>query len=235
MWLFSQEGDVMFKDTIYRRSYTSPYVVKVPRSNHVYCMMWGNARGGTSVNEEFSLATSLLKRENVLSDSLYFFSDTISTMGEESSLCVKPSKEFATVDIYLQGWIGLDFDVNMELVCGSSGFYVDGSFYQGEVSCCMHVFDLGDYFSHFRGRILRQADTEHLVLSLLIKELNIDGSIGQTVIDNDIPIGRYLEEHGYNIQNADMPDITVDVDYSYNSLIVKAEDWTAQYNLVEEI
>ena len=39
MWLFSQEGEVMFKDTIYRRSYTSPYIVEVPRNSNVNCLM----------------------------------------------------------------------------------------------------------------------------------------------------------------------------------------------------
>ena len=235
MWLFSQEGEVIFKDTIYRRSYTSPYVVEVPRNSKVQCLMWGNARGGTYVEEEFSMSTSLVKRDSVMSDSLFFYKDYISTMGENSSFTVMPSKEFATVDIYLQGWVGIDFDSEMKLVCASSGFYVNGEFYPGEVACNMQVFDLGDYYSHFRGRILRQADTENIMLSLRIWKLEINGSPGDTVVDMDIPIGRYLDENGYDIQSIDMQDITIGVDYSYNRLLVKAEDWEATYTLVEEI
>lgn len=235
MWLFSPSGELLFKDTVYRRSYSSPYVVEVPRNTGVQCLLWGNARGGTSLNESFSLYTSLQHLPGLPADSLFFSTDTISTMGEESSLKVVPHKEFATVDICLQGWIGVDFDASMELVCGTQGFYVDRRFLAGNVSSNMKLFDMGDYYTQFRGRILRQPDTENIILSLLIKKREIDGSIGETLIDKDIPIGKYLEENGYDMHTLHMSDIVMDVDYSYTSLVIKAEDWEATYSLNEEI
>ena len=235
MWLFSPSGELLFKDTVYRRSYSSPYVVEVPRNTGVQCLLWGNARSGTSLNESFSLYTSLQHLPGLPADSLFFSTDTISTMGEESSLKVVPHKEFATVDICLQGWIGVDFDASMELVCGTQGFYVDRRFLAGNVSSNMKLFDMGDYYTQFRGRILRQPDTENIILSLLIKKREIDGSIGETLIDKDIPIGKYLEENGYDMHTPQMSDIVMDVDYSYTSLVIKAEDWEATYSLNEEI
>ena len=169
MWLFSPSGELLFKDTVYRRSYSSPYVVEVPRNTGVQCLLWGNARGGTSLNESFSLYTSLQ---------------------------------------HLPG---------------------------GNVSSNMKLFDMGDYYTQFRGRILRQPDTENIILSLLIKKREIDGSIGETLIDKDIPIGKYLEENGYDMHTPQMSDIVMDVDYSYTSLVIKAEDWEATYSLNEEI
>lgn len=235
MWLFSPEGKLLFKDTVYRRSYSSPYIVEVPRNTKVQCLLWGNARGGTSLNELFSLSTSLLHKGGEAADSLYFSTDTISTMGEESSLKVHPRKEFATVDICLQGWIGVDFDASVEIVCGTQGFYVDRRFLRGDVTSTMKLYDMGDYYTQFRGRILRQPDPENVILSLLIRKLEIDGSVGEILVDKDIPIGKYLEENGYDMHTPDMPDIVMGVDYSYTNLVIKAEDWEATYSLNEEI
>lgn len=235
MWLFSSEGKLLFKDTVYRRSYSSPYIVEVPRNTMVQCLLWGNARGSTNLDESYSLYTSLSHKSGVPSDSLYFSTDTISTMGEESSLKVLPRKEFATVDICLQGWIGVDFDASLELVCQTRGFYVDRRFLKGDVECNMRLYDLGDYYTQFRGRILRQPDTENIILSLLIRKREIDGSVGEVLVDRDIPIGKYLEENGYDMHTPDMPDIVMDIDYSYTSFVIKAEDWEATYSLNEEI
>lgn len=235
MWLFSSEGKLLFKDTVYRRSYSSPYIVEVPRNTKVQCLLWGNARSGTILNESFSLYTSLSHKGVVPADSLYFSTDTISTMGEESFLRVFPRKEFATVDICLEGWIGVDFDASMELVCGTQGFYVDRRFIRGVIASNMKLYDLGDYYTQFRGRILRQPDTENIILSLLIRKREIDGSLGEILVDKDIPIGKYLEENGYDMHTPDMPDIVMGVDYSYTNLVIKAEDWEATYNLNEEI
>lgn len=235
MWLFSSSGELMFKDTVYRRSYSLPYIVQVPRNTKVQCLLWGNARSGTNLTEHYSLNTSLQKKSDVLSDSLYFSTDTISTMGEDSFLRVVPCKEFATVDIFLQGWIGVDFDVEMELLCGSQGFYVNRNFLPGQTGCSMKLFDMGDYFTQFRGRILRQPDTENIVLSLMIRKKEIDGSPGPILVNRDIPLGKFLEENGYDIQSPQMADIIMDIDYSYTSLTVKVDDWEAVYNLVEEI
>ena len=32
MWLFTPEGELLYKDTVYRRSYQTPYTIEVPRS-----------------------------------------------------------------------------------------------------------------------------------------------------------------------------------------------------------
>ncbi len=235
MWLFTPEGELLYKDTVYRRSYSAPYIIQVPRNKKVQCLMWGNARSGTLVEETFSPATSLIKKEDVLADSLYFFADTISTWGEDSRMKVVPRKEFATVDIYMQGWADVEYEVRMVMVCGSKGFYVTGDFYPGEVSTEMELFSLGDYYTQFRGRILRQSDTENILLSLKIRRRKMDGTLGEELVNKDIPIGKYLEENGYNIQNADLGDIRMEVDYSYTNLKIKAEDWEATYKIAEEI
>lgn len=235
MWLFNGAGELIYKDTVYRRSYASPYVVQVPRYGQVKCLLWGNVRGATSLEEKYSLGTVLLKKEGVSADSIYFCSDTISTEGEESYLKVVPKKEFATVDIYLEGWAGLDFEVEMKLLCAKGGFYVDGGFCGGGVTTDMVLYDLGDYYTHFRGRILRQPDTENIMLSLLIRKKEVDGSLGKVLVDKDIPLGMYLEENGYNIGDEFLGDIRMEVDYSYNLLTIKAEEWSASYRLVEEI
>ncbi len=235
MWLFDGGGRLIFKDTIYRRYYSEPYIVQVPRYGRVQCCLWGNMRGATSLDEKYSMGTFLLKKEGVSADSIYSCTDIISTDGEESYLKVMPRKEFATVDIYLEGWAGLDFEVEMLLQCAKGGFYVDGEFCGSSVSTKMEMYGLGDYYTHFSGRILRQPDTENIILSLYIRKKEIDGSLGEVLVEKDIPIGKYLEENGYDIKSDFMDDIRMEVDYSYNLLTIKTEEWSATYRLVEEI
>lgn len=235
LWMFDKEDNLIFKDTIYRCSYASPYLVKVPRSREVICLMWGNIRGGTHLNEMYSLGSHLTKQRDISADSLYYFLDTISTNREYSQFKVEPLKEFATLDIYMKGWIENDFAAELELECANSGFYIDKRLCGSSSFTTIPVHDIGNYFTHFRSRFLRQRDTENIILSVIIKKKNIDGTIGETLIDKDIPIGLYLERNGYNMQSPNLKDIEMEIDYSYNLCTIKIEDWSATYNLLEEI
>ncbi len=235
LWLFTPEGEIMFKDTIYRRAYSTPYTVQVPRNRQMQCLLWGNARGATLLDETMTPATSLLKKEGVLADSLYFFSETVDTWKEDGWVRVEPRKEFATVDIYMQGWVDIEYVVELILRCDTKGFYVNGEFYPGNVDTHMQFHNLGNYYSHFRGRILRQPDTENIRLSMLLKKKEIDGTVGEIIVDKDIPIGKYLEENGYDMNKLVLEDIRMDIDYSNNNFMIKAEDWEATYKLVEEM
>lgn len=235
LWLFTPEGEIMFKDTIYRRAYSTPYTVQVPRNRQMQCLLWGNARGATLLDETMTPATSLLKKEGVLADSLYFFSETVDTWKEDGWVRVEPRKEFATVDIYMQGWVDIEYVVELILRCDTKGFYVNGEFYPGNVDTHMQFHNLGNYYSHFRGRILRQPDTENIRLSMLLKKKEIDGTVGEIIVDKDIPIGKYLEENGYDMNKLVLEDIRMDIDYSTNNFMIKAEDWEATYKLVEEM
>ncbi len=235
LWLFNDQGGLLFKDTIHRRHYTAPYVVEVPRHGKVQCFMWGNMRDATTLNEAYSLGTFILKEGGVSADSLYSCTDTISTSGEESYLKVVPDKEFATVDIYMKGWVGVDFEVEMAIECASSGFFVDKRLCGNRNITNLEISDIGNYYTCFTGRILRQYDTENLILTLYVKELLPDGTQGRVLYDMDIPIGDYLEGNGYNMYSGGMEDITMELDFSYNNLLIRAEDWSAEYKIVEEI
>ena len=235
LWLFDNDGELMFKDTIYRRSYTSPYVVQVPRNRQLQCFMWGNARSATTLDEAYSLSTLILKKEGLPADSLFSYADTIDTWKEDGLMRVSPRKEFATIDIYIYGWAEIDFVAEMELVCDSRGFFVRGDFYPDEVSVQMELEGIDDYYTHFSGRMLRQPDTENIRLSLMLKRKEIDGKIGQVLVNQDIPIGKYLEENGYDMQNPQLQDIRMELDYSYTNITIRTDDWEASYRLKEEI
>lgn len=235
MWLFNDSGELLHKDTIHRRDYSVPYVAGVPREEKVRCFMWGNIRGATSLNEDYSLGTFLLKEDGLPADSLYCCTDMIDTSGEESYLKVLPCKEFATVDIYMDGWIGVDYQVRMTIQCASSGFFVDRRMCGGTTETDLEISDIGNYYTRFSGRILRQYDTENLLLKLHVKELLANGEEGELLYDMSIPIGDYLEENGYNMYEGGMEDISMELDFSYNRFLIRAEDWSAEYKIVEEM
>ncbi|MBO5407738.1 MAG: hypothetical protein J6A27_09595 [Bacteroidales bacterium] len=235
MWLFNGEGKLLFKDTIYRRSYSSPYKVEVPRASEVRCLMWGNMRGATRVVENYSYGTNFTKAADISADSIYFFTDTITTAGEDSYLKVVPDKEFATVDIYVNGWVGSDFEADMVLECASDGFYVGKEFLRGRSFINAQVAGIGNYYTRFQCRMLRQQDTENMVLNLYIRDLLADGTLGRVAVDKEIPIGEYLQENGYDMQKKSLEDIVMEVDYSFNKFVIKAADWEATYKMDEEI
>lgn len=235
MWLFNEDGELVFKDTIFRRSYGEPYIVQVPRFSNVTCLMWGNARDATQVRETYSYGTYLAKLEDVSADSLYFFTDTISTRGENSTFTVYPAKEFATVDIFVKGWVGTDYHASLVLECASSGFYVSKEFLGLRSTTNVQVYDTGNYYTQFRCRMWRQQDTENIVLHLKIRDLFIDGTLGDLIVDKEIPIGEYLFENGYDMHKPSLEDIEMEVDYSYNRFIIRADDWEATYSINGEI
>lgn len=235
IWLFSSGGEFLYKDTIYRRSYSSPVTLEVPRRKSVCCYMWGNVRGASRLNEKYSTASTVEKLKGVSSDSLYFFSDTLSTDREDSYIKVCPVKEFATVDIYLKGWTGNDFIADVELECASSGFYVNREFVQKESVIYPQMGDLGNYYTHFSCRMLRQQDNENIVLRLKLRDVENDGSAGSIILEKEIPLGEYLQSNGYNMQALNMQDVQMEVDYSYNRLLIRADEWEAEYKIVEEI
>ncbi len=234
MWLFDGNGTLLLKDTIFRRSYQEPYVVSVPRADEVKCLMWGNMRNATQVEENYSYTTCFEKLPDIWADSLYFFADTISTRGETSSLKVVPRKEFATVDIYVKGCVGTGYEAEVAIVCGSSGFYVSKEFLVGKSVIYANIYGRDDCSTHFRGRILRQPDTENILLKLYIKDLNPDGSLGNVRVDTEVPLGEYLYENGYDMNGFSLEDIEIEVDCSFNRFLVKVADWEATYKIVEE-
>ncbi len=235
MWLFNEEGTLILKDTIYRRSYSAPYIVQVPRFDSVKCLLWGNMRSATNLMENYSYTTYLEKLEDVSADSLYFFTETINTKGENSYMKVLPEKEFATVDIYVKGWVGTDYEADMVLECASSGFYVSGELLNSKSFTDVKIHDMGTYYTHFRCRMWRQQDTENIVLKLFIRDLQPDGTLGNILVDNEIPIGEYLFENGYDMYSPSLADISMEVDYSYNRFMIRADDWEATYKILAEI
>ena len=235
MWLFDEEGTLLLKDTIFRRSYQEPYVVSVPRADNVKCLMWGNMRGATHLEESYSCGTYFEKLPNVWADSLYFFGETISTRGEDSYVKVVPGKEFATVDVYVKGWVGDDYEAEVAIICASAGFYVSKDFLEKSTVTYASVYDKGDYFTRFRSRIWRQPDTENVLLKLYICDLNPDGSLGEVQVDTEVPLGEYLFENGYDMNGTWLEDIEIEVDFSFNVFQVKVADWEATYKIVEEI
>ena len=235
MWLFDSEGTLLFKDTIFRRSYQEPYTVSVPRADNVKCLMWGNMRNATCVEENYSYGTCLKKLPDVWADSLYFYGETISTKGENSYVKVVPGKEFATVDVYVKGWAGNDYEADVAIICASSGFYVTKKFLEGTVVTYASEYGKGDYYTHFRSRIWRQPDTENVLLKLFIRDLNPDGSFGEIKVDTEVPLGEYLYDNGYDMNGISLEDIEIEVDYSFNRFQIKVADWEATYKILEEI
>ena len=235
MWLFNEEGELLLKDTIHRRSYSAPYIVQVPRYGSVRCLMWGNMRDGTIVQEKYSYSTSISKVPGVSADSIYSFAASVNTRGEESCLEVVPCKEYATVDIYVEGWAGSDFEADKVLECASSGFYVGKEFLRERSYTNAQLVGMDNSKTHFRFRMLRQEDTENLVLNLHMQDLNPDGSPGEVIIDNEVPIGEYLYENGYDMQKESLEDISMELDYTFNRFVIKTANWEATYHIKTEI
>ena len=114
MWLFDEDGTLLLKDTIYRRSYQEPYLLDVPRLNNVKCLMWGNMRNATRIEENYSSRTYIEKMPGVWADSLYFFEKTVSTKGENSYVKVVYDYNIARATLESVMCLHEDFFTQME-------------------------------------------------------------------------------------------------------------------------
>ncbi|HNY05849.1 MAG TPA: FimB/Mfa2 family fimbrial subunit [Candidatus Egerieousia sp.] len=233
LWLFDSEGDLLYKDTVGRKSFKVPDVLSVKKGN-IYCYVWCNLSDASVCTERFSPSTIIEKAGALSADSLFFFKYEGPVRGESVILQVLPNKEFATINVRFSGVEEGD-GAGTELVSPSGGFFVNGkcleklsvisvntiqSQYQMSMpNCASRLNDDGNCLSF---RMLRQSSLNGIYMN--IYSLSGEKEMSRREIGT-FELGKYLKDSNYDMEAVSLKDIDILIDMSSLLATVKIGDW----------
>lgn len=217
VWLFGEDNDIQYRDTIGSEYFGKDYEILIKR-DRIRCFVWGNIRRATILQDDLTLNTSLVKRKALSADSLYFYKSELNTAGEYCRDVVNPKKEFATVDVTLKSQPSGTDQIQIELFSGTAGRYVDGRFLAGNGNIISTPF-AQEGNTMFSYRIPRQASLTDMKMDLIVTHGNISSLMEQ------FPLGKWLQENGYDMTAEDLSDIKLEFDLSLNFVQISVDDW----------
>lgn len=226
----SDTGEMLLVDTVSSYQYENYYEVELPRIDNLKCYVWGNINSNTILTQENNVNSSLMKKDNVSCDSLYFYSSKhINTRKEFVYDTVRLNKEFATIDFIMTGRPQKGDDIFIEVECTTPGQYIDRRFLQGVTTIAVEDKVNLEGNSQFRFRVMRQERLEELVVKIL-------GTVeGIPVEIERFPLGEFLIKSNYTMTTFDLRDVTVTLDLSFNFVNIKIDDWVSTYPVDIEI
>ena len=186
------------------------------RRGVVKCYVWGNVRSATVCVAETKMVpkTVLIKKDDLMCDSLYFFSNERYVMKDTAVFNVSPHKQFATIFLTV-----LQADMYDEVVAVlnsvSKGFYYDGEIAHGVSTSIKKVED-----QECRLRLLRQEGLSGI-------SLDIDYTVGNEAHTMNFDLGKYLEEYKYDMKSLNMEDIYLTVDLINLTASITIGSWKA--------
>lgn len=218
LWFFDGEGKLLCRDTLFAKEYPKLYEIELKRGI-VEFYVWGNVLENTLMESPDTRGACLIKCANGNADPLFGYGKLLNTGGEEGCDVVYLNKEHAVLEIVLkEGIVSESESFEMVLDCGTSGRYADGGFVKGKSSIISQTYaDSAGHGAKFR--ILRQE-----LLSEMKMSLRRIGEIGTWVIE-DFPIGKYMEQGGYNMREENLQDLRVELDLSAGEFILETETW----------
>ncbi len=222
LWFFDKSGVLLYKDTLYSAEYSQYYELELKRGIVDY-YVWGNIADNTILDDRGTVNGSLLKLDSKQADPLYFYSKSLNTLGENQRDTVIMNKEHSVINIYLAGVYNPRPPLRMEITMETLGQNIDGRFINGSSKIEAEPDD-GERCM-FSFRIMRQQSVEEIKMSLYSVVNNHEVSV------NDFPLGSWLKELGYTMQDKELSDITIELDIAMGIAIITIEDW----NLTESV
>ncbi|MBQ7772469.1 MAG: FimB/Mfa2 family fimbrial subunit [Bacteroidales bacterium] len=223
-------GEVLFKDIVPSSAYQTYYEIQLPRTDNLRYYVFGNITSATTITEEPTLNTSIVKKEKLSADSLYYqASDIISTRQEFTYDTVRLHKEFANVDFIMRGTPKKGDDIHIDAYGTTAGLYIDRRYIPGQMTTSVEDKVTAEGNSLFRFRLMRQENIEDLMLK-------ITGTVAGIPVEiEEFPLGEFLKKANYNMLSDDLKDVTVTMDMSFNFINIKIEDWSSTYPVDIEI
>lgn len=221
VWMFGEDNEILYRDTIGSEYFGRDYEVLIKR-NIVRCFIWGNIREATILNDNLTLNTSLIKQKNISADSLYFYKTELNTSGEHCRDVVNLKKDFSTVDVTLKSQPSGTDQIQIELFSGTAGRYVDGRFLAGNGNIISTSF-LQEGNTMFSYRIIRQANLLDVTMALIVLR-------GDNIpLMEKFPLGKWLQENGYDMTAENLSDIRIEFDLSLNFVQISVDDWQVTF------
>ena len=217
LWAFDKEENLVLRDTISAIYFGEMYELEIKRAVVDY-YLWGNVGNATKVINEDDVNAQLSVIQNNYADSLYSYSNELDASGEFAIDTVSMYKEFANVEVIIKN---SQDNISLEFLGNSCGYYVNSTILQGgySVTCSDFIRDIyNNYLYLFR--VTRQQELEKVELALY------KGSGNGKMLLNRFPIGKWLIGQGYNMFEQNMPDISIEIDYSNNNVTISTTDWS---------
>lgn len=222
LWMFGENDSLLYRDTIGKELFGGACELLLQR-DRIRCYIWGNLRKATALADNRTLNSSLTKRKDVPPDSLFGYSGLFNTRSEYAGGKVRMNKEFATVDVILEGYKGNGDKMWLEISGNSSGFYIDGGFLPGTGKIIAFPHALNTAQAQFTYRLLRQESLTAIIMKVLATDK------GGPEVVGELPVGKWLAGYGYDMQAPDLADIRLEIDLSVNIATIRTEDWQATF------
>ena len=218
LWILdANSGVCLFRDTINMQMPSME--IEIMRTEKLQICAVAGISDNTRLQDDLSMDTCFEKKDGVPCDSLYFYSNIISTVSEFAADTIDLHKDHAKVKVSLEG-AAAGIPIFIDLLFSSVGRYVDGEYVSGNG----HISGIAPYRVS-NDRMLyscilnRQESLEDLRLLVYA-----DMSPERYVI-NDFPLGEYLLEAGYDVAEPDMQDIEVSLDVALSLVTVTVGNW----------
>lgn len=218
LWMFGEDNNILYRDTIPPDRFGGTYDVLIKREMVKY-YVWGNIKAATRLQDNLTINSTLTKVENSSADSLYHYSKQLNTNFESQVDTVYLNKEFITVDVTLKSKVSKFDKISLEMYGNSAGFYVDKRFIGG-IGKITVTPENKESNTVFKYRLTRQEYLQDISIVIITTTQQ-----GIPIVLTDFPLGKHLQENGYNMQAKSLSDIKIELDLSSNIITIKVDDW----------
>ena len=222
MWLEDSEGN-SYSAAVPKSEFGQLRDFYVAKGD-IRCFVWGNVKSATicSIESKMTPKATLFKRDEVLCDSLYFFTKKRYVTTDTVVIKVHPNKQFANIFLTVLE-AGLYEEIKVTLNTPSRGFYYDGNIASGSSQTIAAV--QGD---RSRLRLLRQQDLQGISLDFLYQYRGEKSSL-------NFDLSKYLIESKYDMNAIDMKDIYLTIDLVNMRVSLSIDGWNVVIDIGIEI
>ncbi len=177
---------------------------------------------------------SLIVAEGNQADSLYAFSTVIEATGEKAYVLMEAHKQFTTVHIKESGVENAEIGPQERLK--QVKMVVKGNFIgidrhtlepvQGKFEC---IVPKASIIGEYSVRIPRQGDAS-IMIELILDVPNNETPAYQGKLT--LPLGRYMEESGYDFGAENLADIYIGIDIITRKAFIRIENWNFEKTVV---
>ena len=218
VWILDGSSRSSYMKKVYITDFSSPVSIDIDRLQTLDICVWGNMK-----HLEFhgsGTDTYFLKRKSVDADSLYREIEHADSRCDELHHKLSLTKEFSRVTLLFSP--SMSFEKEMELIYHQpvSGYYIQGGSVEGDASTSLLLRRLPDGQNAASFNMLRNdlKNTSELELILPFEK--------QGNARFSIPIWKYLQDAGFDMEKRNLDDITFSLDYSFNVTGITINDWT---------
>lgn len=218
VWILDGSGSSTYMKKAYISDFSSPVSIEINRLQMADICVWGNMKH--SEVHGSGIDTYFIKRKTIDADSLYREIDNADSCCDELYHKVSLTKEFSRVTLLFSP--SMSFDKGIELIYHQPvcGYYIKGGSVEGDAGTRLIPMKLPDGQNSASFNMLRNDLKNTSELEVIVPMEN------RGTASFSIPVWKYLQDAGFDMEKKNLDDITFSLDYSFNVTGVTINDWT---------